>query len=86
VPAREARRVAFRIAAWNPAIGALAARSRLIQLQAERAAAREAGLGEIDAYMADLDAELEGHRAVYAAAVVTEIATLRGELFGPQTG
>jgi hypothetical protein len=71
---------------WSPSISALDARSNLIQLQAERAFAVQEGLGEIEAYMADLDAELEHQRSLYAAAVVTEIATLRGELFGRETG
>jgi hypothetical protein len=71
---------------WSPSISALDARSHLIQLQAERALALHEGLGEIDAYMADLEAELEHQRSLYAAAVVTEIATLRGELFGRDAG
>jgi hypothetical protein len=71
---------------WSPSISALDARSNLIQLQAERALVLQEGLGEIEAYMADLDAELEHQRSLYAAAVVTEIATLRGELFGRETG
>jgi hypothetical protein len=36
--------------------------------------------------MADLDEELEYRHHLYVAAVVTEIATLRGGLFGPQVG
>jgi hypothetical protein len=83
---RDARRMSFRTADWNRAISALEARDHLIQLQAERALALEAGLGEIDAYMTDLDAELADRRAIYIAAAVTEIATLRGELFGAQVG
>ena len=67
-------------------MSAVKARSQLIQLQAERALALEAGLGEVDAYMTDLDAELEYAQAIYVTTAVTEIATLRGELFGPQFG
>jgi hypothetical protein len=76
----------FRTADWNASISALDARGRLIQLQAERSLALEAGLGKVDAYMTDLDSEIEVRRALYAAAAVAEIATLRGELFGPQIG
>jgi hypothetical protein len=36
--------------------------------------------------MADLDEEIEEFRQVYVGAAVTEIATLRSELFGPQVG
>jgi hypothetical protein len=36
--------------------------------------------------MNDLDAELEHRRALYTVAAVTEIATLRAELSGPQIG
>ena len=36
--------------------------------------------------MADLDEELEYCRRLYVAAAVTEMATLRAELFGPQVG
>jgi uncharacterized protein involved in exopolysaccharide biosynthesis len=78
--------MSFASESWSPSISALDARSHLIQLQAERALAQHEGLGEIEAYMADLDAELEHQRSLYAAAVVTEIATLRGELFGRETG
>ena len=34
----------------------------------------------------NLHAELEHRRELYIAAAVTEIATLRAELFGPQVG
>jgi hypothetical protein len=36
--------------------------------------------------MADLDEEIAAWRSVYTGAAVTEIASLRGELFGPQVG
>jgi hypothetical protein len=74
------------ITSWSPLPGALAVRSHLIQLDAERALAVREGLGAIGAYMADLDEEIEHRRALYVAAAVTEIATLRAELFGPQRG
>jgi hypothetical protein len=56
------------------------------QLEAERALALSVGLGHVDAYMADLDEELAHRRHLYVTAAVTEIATLRAELFGPQVG
>jgi hypothetical protein len=61
-------------------------RGHLAELRAERALALGAGLGEIDAYMADLDAEIEATRQLYVSSAVTEIATLRAELFGAQEG
>jgi hypothetical protein len=67
-------------------ISALELRSHLIQLEAERALALSEGLGAIASYMADLDEELEHRRHLYVAAAVTEIASLRAELFGPQLG
>ena len=37
-------------------------------------------------YMTDLDDEIAEVTAVHTGAAVTELATLRGELFGPQLG
>jgi hypothetical protein len=74
------------IAQWNASITALDLRSHLIQLEAERTLALREGLGGVGAYMDDLDEELQHRRALYVAAGVTEIATLRGELFGRQVG
>lgn len=65
---------------------ALEVRSHLSQLEAERTLAVTTSLGEVGAYMADLDEEIEVSRHLYVAAGVTEIATLRAELFGPQVG
>jgi hypothetical protein len=36
--------------------------------------------------MADLEEEIDYRRRLYVAAAVTEIATLRAELSGPQVG
>jgi hypothetical protein len=71
---------------WSSPVTALDIRGQLVQLEEERAAALREGLGEISAYMADLHAEIEHRRAHYIGAAVTEIATLRAELFGPQVG
>jgi hypothetical protein len=65
---------------------ALDLRGHVAQLQAERALASLEGLGENAAYAADLDDELAAAHHAYVGAVVTEIATLRAELFGPQLG
>ena len=61
-------------------------RSQLGQLHAERAFALREGLGGNAAYMADLDEELAYRTQLYVAAAVTEIATLRAELDGPNYG
>jgi hypothetical protein len=59
---------------------------RLKELQAERLLASSGGLAADNAYMADLDDEIAEVSDAYVGAAVTEIATLRAELFGPQVG
>ena len=59
---------------------------RLSELRAERLLASSYGMTGNAAYMIDLDAEIEEVTAAYTGAAVTEVATLRGELFGPQIG
>jgi hypothetical protein len=61
-------------------------RSHVLKLQAERALALETGVGEAALYLADIDEEIEVSRELYVASAVTEIATLRAEMSGPQTG
>ncbi len=61
-------------------------RNQLKALQAERAAALEWGLADVPAYINDLDGEIEMWRAAYIGAAVTEIASLRSALSGPQVG
>lgn len=61
-------------------------RARLIELAHERIAAEHAGLGGNRAYMADLEDEIATYRVALAGVAVTEIAVLRGELFGRQVG
>jgi hypothetical protein len=62
---------------------ALEIQNELHRLRAERAVASiETGA----AYLADLDEEIEATRVAYVATAVTEIATLRAELFGAQLG
>jgi hypothetical protein len=55
-------------------------------LQAERALASIEGLASDSAYMADLDQEIASAHHAYVGAAVTEIASLRAELSGPQVG
>ena len=59
---------------------------RLKELQAERLLASSERLGADTAYMADLEDEIAEVSDAYVGAAVIEIATLRGELFGPQVG
>ena len=67
-------------------MSALEARTRLTELEAERALAGTTSLAGVGAYMADLEDEIETWRQVYTVAAVSEIASLRAELFGPQVG
>jgi hypothetical protein len=60
--------------------------THLLELQAERALASIEGLTESSAYMADLDGEIEATAHAYVGAAVTEMATFRAELSGPQVG
>lgn len=61
-------------------------RDQLVQLQTERALAVATGLGGVRAYMAEIDADITASRNAYVGAAVTEIAILRGELWGRQVG
>ena len=65
---------------------ATAARQQLQRLQVERLDAVDAGLGDNELYMADLESDITASRAAYVALAVTEIATLRAQLSGPQVG
>jgi hypothetical protein len=64
----------------------LDALAKLRRLEAERLDAVEAGLGGNELYMTDLENDIETSRAAYVGLAVTEIATLRGQLGGPQLG
>ena len=61
-------------------------RVRLSELRAERVFVASYGMTANATYMADLDGEIEEVTAAYTGAAVTEMATLRGELFGMQVG
>ncbi len=59
------------------------ARARLIRLQAERLAAREAGAQEPSPYMTRLSDAIDEARHEYTLLVVAEIAALRTDLASP---
>jgi hypothetical protein len=67
-------------------LSAIEIRGHLLELQAERALSSLEGLAANPAYMADLNGEIEATTCAYVGASVTEIATLRAELSGPQVG
>ena len=67
-------------------MSALELRNQLLELQAERALAEETGVARIESYMDDLQRDIERSRAAYVGAAVTEIATFRAQLSGPQVG
>jgi hypothetical protein len=58
----------------------------LRQLYAERSLAELSGLASDPGYMDDLLDDISAHQSALTGVVVTEIATLRAELFGPQWG
>jgi hypothetical protein len=62
------------------------ARGHVAELEAELALALCTGVADIDAYMDDLQAEIAAWRHQFVTAAVTEIATLRAELFGADLG
>jgi hypothetical protein len=67
-------------------MSAIEMQTHLKELHTERALASIEGLGSDSAYMADLDHEIATVRHAYEVAAVTEIATLRAQLSGPQVG
>ena len=60
--------------------------THLQELQAERALASLEGLARNTAYMTSLKGAIAVTRNAYVGAAVTEIATLRAQLSGPQEG
>ncbi len=62
------------------------ARTRLQRLQAERLDAVEAGLGSNALYMTDLQNDIAASQVAYVSLAVTEIASFRAQLSGPQVG
>jgi hypothetical protein len=64
-------------------VTALDAKAMLTDLEAERVRAERTESGT---YMAALEDEIKTVREVYVSMAVTEVATLRAELFGRQEG
>jgi hypothetical protein len=62
------------------------ARTHLAELREELAAATLAGLVDHPGYGADLREEMELAEVAYTAAAVSEIASFRAQLSGPQLG
>ena len=62
------------------------ARTHLDELRQELAADKEVGLADHPAYQADLAEEMAWAEAAYVTAAVTEIASFRAQLSGPQVG
>ncbi|HEX8103200.1 MAG TPA: hypothetical protein VF533_11345 [Solirubrobacteraceae bacterium] len=58
----------------------------LLALHAERAAAALDGIDDNDLYLEDLREEMEATHHALVGAAVTEIATFRALLSGPQVG
>ena len=56
------------------------------ELENERALATVSPLSDNAVYLDDLEADLAAAREAYVGLAVTEIATLRAELSGPQWG
>jgi hypothetical protein len=69
-----------------PAMTAHEIHNQLLELRAERALAEQTGVAHIASYMEDLERDIQRSRAAYVGAAVTEIASLRAELGGPQVG
>ena len=60
--------------------------AHLMELQAERTFASSEGLAASAVYLDDLTGEIEATACAYVGAAITEIATFRAELSGPQVG
>src|SRR4051812_12432073 len=67
-------------------MAALELQARLKQLRTERFVVSHTKLASNGAYVTDLEREITEVTAAYVGAAVTEIATLRAELFEPQVG
>jgi hypothetical protein len=60
--------------------------ARLQELESERALAHLTGVAGVELYMRDLEREIAQSRNAWLGAAVTEIASFRGQLLGPQVG
>jgi hypothetical protein len=70
----------------DPGMSSTEIRAHLLELAQERVVAESVGLSANEAYMADLEEEIAAYRLALVGVAVTEIAVLRGELFGRQFG
>jgi hypothetical protein len=70
----------------NPYIPPNEIRAHLLMLAEERRAAEVRGMRADGAYMTDLEQEIAAYRHALVGASVTEIAVLRGVLFGRDQG
>ena len=60
--------------------------TQLRELHAERQLAEETGVARIASYMADLERDIARSQAAYTGAAVTEIASFRAQISGPNFG
>jgi hypothetical protein len=60
--------------------------TQLKELHAERQLAEETGVAGIASYMADLERDIARSHAAFVGAAVTEIASFRAQLSGPNFG
>lgn len=65
---------------------AIEIQTQLQQLHAERSLAALEPPETAATHLADLEEEIEATRGAYVGTAITEIATLRAELFGRQVG
>jgi hypothetical protein len=61
-------------------------RTHLLELHAERALAEETGVARIESYMDDLERDIARSEAAFIGAAVTELASFRAQLSGPNVG
>jgi hypothetical protein len=60
--------------------------TKLQELESERALAHLTGVADVKLYMRDLEREIARSRSAWRGAAVTEIASFRAQLSGPQLG
>jgi hypothetical protein len=70
----------------SPTMSAHDLHNQLLELRAERALAEETGVAGIRSYMDDLERDIARSHAAFVGAAVTEIATFRAQLSGPNFG
>ena len=69
-----------------PTMSAHDLHNQLLELRAERALAEETGVAQIRSYMDDLERDIARSHAAFVGAAVTEIASFRAQLSGPNFG